>query len=320
MTSVQPSDEDLDLAIDEIRLWEGGLLPELAYTRCANAWPRVRLIALHEWQQRVANPLDDSLTDGLSTLAWYLAATNRDIEFLKPLLESFKMDEARQEILFGDILTTDGSALAALMASRNPEGVVMLEQASWLDPNLHPFFNTLPIDALSILVAEGIVDRERFDRTLRKYIDGLSAKKFARTANLHRAMLIPCLCDLGVGSFADEIRSWFDRGKVEMKPVPILNRADFEKAVARGLETPDPKSYGTKAYRSISEDTYESMRWMMWEPEGDDDDDDLDDNLDELLALDPDLPLLLPEPKIGRNEPCPCGSGKKYKRCCGSIV
>ena len=21
-------------------------------------------------------------------------------------------------------------------------------------------------------------------------------------------------------------------------------------------------------------------------------------------------------PKIGRNEPCPCGSGKKYKRCC----
>ena len=22
-------------------------------------------------------------------------------------------------------------------------------------------------------------------------------------------------------------------------------------------------------------------------------------------------------PKIGRNEPCPCGSGKKYKKCCG---
>ena len=23
-------------------------------------------------------------------------------------------------------------------------------------------------------------------------------------------------------------------------------------------------------------------------------------------------------PKIGRNDPCPCGSGKKYKRCCGA--
>lgn len=25
-----------------------------------------------------------------------------------------------------------------------------------------------------------------------------------------------------------------------------------------------------------------------------------------------------PEPKIGRNDPCPCGSGKKHKKCCGA--
>ena len=25
------------------------------------------------------------------------------------------------------------------------------------------------------------------------------------------------------------------------------------------------------------------------------------------------------EVRIGRNDPCPCGSGKKYKRCCGKI-
>jgi hypothetical protein len=23
-------------------------------------------------------------------------------------------------------------------------------------------------------------------------------------------------------------------------------------------------------------------------------------------------------PKVGRNEPCPCGSGKKHKKCCGA--
>lgn len=30
--------------------------------------------------------------------------------------------------------------------------------------------------------------------------------------------------------------------------------------------------------------------------------------------------LALPKkntPKVGRNDPCPCGSGKKYKKCCG---
>lgn len=28
-------------------------------------------------------------------------------------------------------------------------------------------------------------------------------------------------------------------------------------------------------------------------------------------------PVVRQEPKVGRNDPCPCGSGKKYKKCCG---
>lgn len=27
-------------------------------------------------------------------------------------------------------------------------------------------------------------------------------------------------------------------------------------------------------------------------------------------------PLVRDLPKYGRNEPCPCGSGKKFKKCC----
>jgi uncharacterized protein len=26
------------------------------------------------------------------------------------------------------------------------------------------------------------------------------------------------------------------------------------------------------------------------------------------------------ETRVGRNDPCPCGSGKKYKKCCGSVL
>ena len=29
--------------------------------------------------------------------------------------------------------------------------------------------------------------------------------------------------------------------------------------------------------------------------------------------------IKLEQPKVGRNEPCPCGSGKKYKKCCGRV-
>jgi len=31
----------------------------------------------------------------------------------------------------------------------------------------------------------------------------------------------------------------------------------------------------------------------------------------------PEKPIERESPKIGRNDPCPCGSGKKYKKCCG---
>ena len=31
-----------------------------------------------------------------------------------------------------------------------------------------------------------------------------------------------------------------------------------------------------------------------------------------------DTTIRLVEPRTGRNDPCPCGSGKKYKKCCGN--
>ena len=50
------------------------------------------------------------------------------------------------------------------------------------------------------------------------------------------------------------------------------------------------------------------------------------------IKLDPDKPedikaleillnpqkMVIAEEKVGRNEPCPCGSGNKYKKCCGN--
>jgi preprotein translocase subunit SecA len=29
------------------------------------------------------------------------------------------------------------------------------------------------------------------------------------------------------------------------------------------------------------------------------------------------MPVKKQSKEIGRNDPCPCGSGKKYKQCCG---
>ena len=40
---------------------------------------------------------------------------------------------------------------------------------------------------------------------------------------------------------------------------------------------------------------------------------------DAMPAAVPEQPFVRDERKVGRNEPCPCGSGKKYKHCHGSL-
>ncbi|HEV7490417.1 MAG TPA: SEC-C metal-binding domain-containing protein, partial [Rhodanobacteraceae bacterium] len=37
-------------------------------------------------------------------------------------------------------------------------------------------------------------------------------------------------------------------------------------------------------------------------------------------AAGPQTPVLREAPKVGRNDPCPCGSGKKYKHCHGQLA
>jgi uncharacterized protein len=60
-----------------------------------------------------------------------------------------------------------------------------------------------------------------------------------------------------------------------------------------------------RAYRHFASARRESAEEMYEEP--------LDDE-DEFYPE----TFVRAEPKVGRNEPCPCGSGKKYKRCCGA--
>ena len=43
-------------------------------------------------------------------------------------------------------------------------------------------------------------------------------------------------------------------------------------------------------------------------------------NLDRRKDSEDDEPLTDGRKKIGRNDPCPCGSGKKYKQCHGKII
>lgn len=65
-----------------------------------------------------------------------------------------------------------------------------------------------------------------------------------------------------------------------------------------------PQAIADRQQRWKEEDEKERLRELA---AGMDDEDDL---------YFPEEPYVRPEPKAGRNDRCPCGSGKKYKKCC----
>ncbi|MCD8023814.1 MAG: SEC-C domain-containing protein [Lachnospiraceae bacterium] len=101
----------------------------------------------------------------------------------------------------------------------------------------------------------------------------------------------------------------YDRAETETKQ---LQKESGDKQLTDLLEYIDD-------YREIADDADDFEDEFFRFPNEDrygiafDEDEDLDDD----FWSQPSIPYRREQPKIGRNDPCPCGSGKKYKHCCG---
>jgi hypothetical protein len=58
------------------------------------------------------------------------------------------------------------------------------------------------------------------------------------------------------------------------------------------------------------------LRWAEEDEKQLEDSEQFEDSFDLPYDYEPGTPYVRGSPKIGRNDPCPCGSGKKYKHCC----
>ena len=65
----------------------------------------------------------------------------------------------------------------------------------------------------------------------------------------------------------------------------------------------------TGGAKSMAQDTFNSARKN-----------EVQDTCQDASCCPPKNPYLREIPKVGRNEPCPCGNGKKFKKCCGRGV
>ena len=94
------------------------------------------------------------------------------------------------------------------------------------------------------------------------------------------------------------------------KDLPIFDRDNVEDVYDRG-NIPPPHPRFEDPWQFYAPDAIEERQRRWAEEDAAADEDDAEDLLDE-----PGVTYVRPAPKIGRNDPCPCGSGKKYKRCC----
>jgi hypothetical protein len=105
-------------------------------------------------------------------------------------------------------------------------------------------------------------------------------------------------------------------GRNPMYPL-AFSEADVVEAFTRTKPTLQHYTRNWLDFYSPSAIAQRQARWQREarrQEEPDDPEQDLLD--DDLLDLLPVEPIVRSEPKIGRNDPCPCGSGKKYKKCC----
>jgi hypothetical protein len=115
-------------------------------------------------------------------------------------------------------------------------------------------------------------------------------------------------------------------GLVELKPLvrqafeleyihpSILTFKHFEEDLQRALETPASPWQHRDDYTLFGDTIEELSGWYGFSPEY------LDSTKREPARQDrqwsPSVPAVTPFKGVGRNDPCPCGSGKKFKKCC----
>ncbi len=90
----------------------------------------------------------------------------------------------------------------------------------------------------------------------------------------------------------------------------ILPQADLDDVVLQGFESVWNESQEESLCSLQVDAVADSNWWACWEDEEDDD-------LDNEVWVPPEPIEQLKSEKVGRNDPCPCGSGMKFKKCCG---
>jgi hypothetical protein len=249
--------------------------------------------------------------DMLLVFALFLLAHFRETRAYAPIIKMMSAPGEIPELLVGDTITEDLSRILASVYDGNPAPLRSLAEHADVDE----FVCGAAIETFVVLAHTGRMPRDE----VVAYFRALYREKLRRTEAFIVIWdaLTGCVLDLPAPELLPEVRQAYADGLVD----PYFE--DLEN-IERDLS---PESLREpKQFTLITDAIAETEWWAAFDPQepwaG-------DDPLEPVIpATELEPPWLDPvidvppepfrrEPKIGRNEPCPCGSGKKYKKCCG---
>lgn len=327
---------DLDGALAELSSYPSTFPEQALRTVQAHrdaAIPRL-IDAIEQATATVASG-DEALTD-LPFFGLLLLAEFRAKEAWPAILKALALpgDEAPFE-LFGDVIT---GQLPSIIADYCADSIETID-ALVANPSLNEFVRWSAAGAYLRLVRDGRLSREAAVQRLK------SALQVAIDNGDHEGAtcIVSELYDYAPTEVLDVIRQAFEQDLVDET---VLGLDEIEESIAAGDE--HFLRHLNDCPPTGIEDTVEELRNWYWP--GNDSDEDFDEDYDdELWDLDdnigssPDVkpsfswptanllsPVAQPDPyyipapirnegpRVGRNDPCPCGSGKKFKKCCGT--
>ena len=230
--------------------------------------------------------------------AAYLLAQFRIIEAYPVYVEILKLPDELPHKLFGDSICEAGSRILASICGSKLEPIKDLIVNEQVDE----FVRCQAVGSLAILALHGLQSRDEIIEYYRTLLTGGIHDK----NSLVMAEVVSSSNNLYPEEVMEEIRGAYQKELVDDSVIDL----DFvERTLSWGKKI-TLEQYRNDTHHQLIHDTIDELRdWACF-----DEDFYYEDDMEDVVI---NTQTVVKEFKTGRNDPCPCGSGKKYKKCCG---
>ena len=286
-------------AIAELRVFTSKM-PSEAFDVIRTHWKEAEPILLEAIQQRLRDPTTEE-EDALFLYAIYLCAEMRCSKVFPYFICISRQPNLVVDHLLGDIVTeTLPQMLARTCDGRIDEIKALIE-----DPAVNQYVRGTAMESLLLLFFDDVLSREQ----LSEYCVELLENKLERRESLVWDSVVSAAGYIQADNALPLIKKAYEYGFCDEYTEDLLYVVDqYEKTLDVVL---------TDARKSlrILDGMKSSMSFFV--PDcGKSSDDPSDDELLGVLDELEKVTRTVDRPAVGRNAPCPCGSGKKYKKCC----